>query len=465
MGIGDRFRAYWCGPGSTTRLAVFRIIVCACAIRHACDMHTVALLSTLGGDGLFLEIEWQPLFLFEVFGLSRPNANVLRILHVLHVGFLLGAMVGVRTRTSCALAAILHYYASSVRAGYGQAHHGDIAMMFALGALPLVPCGLRLSWDSFKRQIREARSSMPDEPPLEVPVARYAIHLTQWTIAIGYCAAATSKLLIVGPEWCNGYTLQMILLSGGTWFGDTMASSRAVVQVLSIGTVLAQITFPLCVIYPRLRWLSIPAIWGFHLSTEAAGVTGPYITLWAIVLAAFVPLDRVLPSLRSWSRGSTSRLRPTLFAVSATLMTLFLVWLFASGFSVWIWLLAIPAEFLILFTVWPRPRTVVFDGACPRCRRTVVVIRCCDWASEIRAVDLRNWDDVRQLNPSLDEGRCRASMHVLAGSGVVDGYAGYLSIAARLPLFAPLVPLLRIAPIRKFGSRLYEERGQDSYCR
>ena len=456
MALADRLRDYWFGPGSAVRLGLFRVAICALALRLGMEQYGVAMLSTLGGDGLILEFEWQPIFLFEVFGIPRPSAGFLRFAHVLHVGFLLGGILGVRSRLSCGMAAILHFYTTGVRYGYGQAHHGDIGLMFALAILAFVPCGARMSWDSIRRRLRDSRRSVPSVEPDQIPLGSYAIRFAQWTIAIGYCAAAISKFVIAGPEWFNGYSLQKILLSGNNPLGNLMAESRSLAAVLAIVTVLAQLTFPLCIPFPKFRWFSVPAVCGFHLATEFTGVTGTYISLWAVVLVTFVPLDRLIPGLKSLAARSSHPARRWALAAGSLLATSFLVWRFADAFfDFWVWLTAIPASLMVLFAIWPSPRTVVFDGACALCRRTVAMIRILDWGNEVQFVDLRKSASIGELHPDLDEASCRASMHVLYDGRVTQGYEAFRQIVARLPLLAPAAIVMRAAPLRALGQRWY----------
>ena len=86
-------------------------------------------------------------------------------------------------------------------------------LAFALLALPFAPCGARLSLDSLIARWREAaRHRRRLTPPDEAEDANLPILFMQITVALGYLFAGTSKLMIGGPEWLNGYTLQSAML-------------------------------------------------------------------------------------------------------------------------------------------------------------------------------------------------------------------------------------------------------------
>jgi len=120
------------------------------------------------------------------------------------------------------------------------------------------------------------------------------------TIVIGYAAAGLTKLLHAG--WLNGYTLQGIVLGHRGHFADVAAAHVGTCQVISVVTVLTETLSPLCLWFVRVRWVLVPLLTGFHFATWATMDTGPYLTLWYL-LVAFVPLDLV----PGWLRDGLAR--------------------------------------------------------------------------------------------------------------------------------------------------------------
>ena len=109
---------------------------------------------------------------------------------------------------------------------------------------------------------------------------------------LGYFFAGASKLSIGGIDWLNGYSLQAAMLHFHAPWTDFFTSDPRLCQLMSIQIVLVQATFWLAFV-PRLRWFYIPMAVVFHLMSWMTMDTGPYLTLWFVVLAAFVPWDRV----------------------------------------------------------------------------------------------------------------------------------------------------------------------------
>src|SRR5688500_16074709 len=67
-------------------------------------------------------------------------------------------------------------------------------------------------------------------------------------------------------------------------------------------------------------------------------------------------------------------------------------------------------------TVMPR-YTVLFDGGCPMCRRTVRVLRRLDWLRRLTFVDATDAAARERLAPGLTEAEVLVEMYVVAESG------------------------------------------------
>ncbi len=108
---------------------------------------------------------------------------------------------------------------------------------------------------------------------------------------------------------------------------------------------------------------------------------------------------------------------------------------------------------------------LVFDGACPLCRRTAAVVRALDWSRRIRLLNLLDWNVVSRLHPELDAERCRIDMHAVDEKNrVTAGFDAYRVLAWRLPLVIPFAALLYFPPVAALGRSLYR-RVADSRAR
>jgi predicted DCC family thiol-disulfide oxidoreductase YuxK len=100
--------------------------------------------------------------------------------------------------------------------------------------------------------------------------------------------------------------------------------------------------------------------------------------------------------------------------------------------------------------------TILYDGGCPMCRRTVRILRRLDWLGRLTFVDATD-DAVRaRVAPGLTEAEVLVEMYVVNQHGArVGGYAGYLWIARAVPLMWPMALLGPLPGIWHLGDAVY----------
>jgi hypothetical protein len=291
MTAGDallaRWDKFWFTRVPLLRLAAFRVAVAWLCLYDAFLYDPSELVA--GGDPA--EPTWHPLLAFQLLGVGPPAAATTAVLVVAYRIAVLAVLVGFRTRTACLMLAVIAFWQGGVFYSLTKVRHDRVALCFATFALAAAPCGARLSIDAWRRH-RSGRSA-----PIESPMAGWPIRLTQATIVIGYCGAGLSKL--VTPGWINGYTLQGIILGHRGAYAEVVAADVSVCWLLSIVIVLIEAASPLCLWWPRSAWFFVPALTAFHFGTWATMDTGPYMTLWFLMIA-FVPLDQAW----GWLRGA-----------------------------------------------------------------------------------------------------------------------------------------------------------------
>jgi len=302
LGAWDGF---WFGEAPLLRLAIFRIVVLATALWGILYYGAAVEQHARGASAAFLQRPWRPIFAFEVLGLVPPGPEAFDVVSTLLFVAIGMGLVGLFTRLACVAVAVLTFYWVGTFYSFGKPHHDFVALMFALLALPFSPAGARLSLDAaIASWRRERRGVAGKEPVAEVGKgAALPLRLTQISIAIGYCFAGATKLVRAGPEWANGFTLQGMMLEFDAPWTALLARHREILVFVSAGTLLVQTTFPLVLVWPRLRWFYLPAAALFHLVSWKTMSTGPYVTLW-FLLASFVELERVPATLgRLLARG------------------------------------------------------------------------------------------------------------------------------------------------------------------
>ena len=77
--------------------------------------------------------------------------------------------------------------------------------------------------------------------------------LCQLTLAIGYGFSGVTKIAVSGFEWANGYTLMGILVRYDNVWSAAVTQSPELCQLLSVGALVTQGTFPLVLLLPFLR--------------------------------------------------------------------------------------------------------------------------------------------------------------------------------------------------------------------
>jgi predicted DCC family thiol-disulfide oxidoreductase YuxK len=101
--------------------------------------------------------------------------------------------------------------------------------------------------------------------------------------------------------------------------------------------------------------------------------------------------------------------------------------------------------------------TVLFDGGCPMCRRTVRVLRRLDWLRRLTFVDATDAAARERLAPGLTEAEVLVEMYVVAESGArAAGFDGYLWIARVVPLMWPMALLGPLPGIWHLGDAVYK---------
>lgn len=139
--------------------------------------------------------------------------------------------------------------------------------------------------------------------PLDSPTPPWPLFLTKLCLAQMYLSAGLQKLRRGGLAWGKGETLQAYLIDHYLW-GDTKAAWRLahcprVCRVLSIGTLIFELTFWAALLQPG--WTMIYAVMGllFHLGASAS-MRIHYLKYLAPVYLVFVT-DAAFHFLRLWN--------------------------------------------------------------------------------------------------------------------------------------------------------------------
>ena len=104
MRFGDKF---WFREASLVRLAVFRILVLGLAFYDVMRASQAVLLDAAGRTGgPMLNREWQPIYAFEILGISPWGLDAAQVVFAVVLTAIVLGILGLFTRISCAVAAL-----------------------------------------------------------------------------------------------------------------------------------------------------------------------------------------------------------------------------------------------------------------------------------------------------------------------------------------------------------------------
>lgn len=103
----------------------------------------------------------------------------------------------------------------------------------------------------------------------------------------------------------------------------------------------------------------------------------------------------------------------------------------------------------------PGKALVLFDGDCQLCQRSVAVLKRLDWLGRLHFRSAR--DDPPPAKVGLRRDRMLAEMHLLppGRDRAFVGFEAFRWLAWRLPLLAPVAPLLYLPGVPWVGRRAY----------
>lgn len=163
----------------------------------------------------------------------------------------IACLVGLLTRPAAFVFALGNWIFVSHTYSYGEEHHGEAIICMFLMLLAFSPSGRRLSLDAVLHRWRGGEVTAP----ATVETAVWPLRLTQLLLAWAYFSNGLSKLVYGGLEWMNGYTLQRHILGNAvSWdkpLGLELARHHELAVLLSIGTIVIELFFPLAVFVRR----------------------------------------------------------------------------------------------------------------------------------------------------------------------------------------------------------------------
>ena len=314
LSLRAAWNRYWFEPGPASRLGLARAIFCGSAFFFYLP-HDFTEWATAA------PVFWMPIWLFETFGVSPLSANWIFAAQTLWKASLAACALGLCTRISASIAALLGVYLLGLPHNFGATQHFDTLVVFAFSILAMSRAGDARSLDSL---IRSSRQRAPTSAPRVGGEYTWPIRAMWMLTALIFFGAGTSKLRHSGLEWVWSDNLQLLLMRGYYHVsdGDPLTSLGLVIAQhpglarLCAASALAIETFYIVALFSRRARPFIGAA-GILLLVGIRMLMGPTFEPYLICALFCIPWHRV----ETWLSRLAIRGRPMTETAAVALST------------------------------------------------------------------------------------------------------------------------------------------------
>jgi predicted DCC family thiol-disulfide oxidoreductase YuxK len=397
---------------SPMNLAIFRIAVFGV---------TLAVLGQIGPATMWFssfphQLQIAPFgigWLLPYVPISRPLVVVASSLLIV---VCIAGFIGLFARASALLGLLLGLYVFGITQVYGKVSHDHVLIWF-MAILAASPCSDALSIDAIFASRKRADRGITEPLP---PSISYALPLRFASLLLGliYFFPGFWKLWGSGFAWALSDNMKFQMYSKWMEFGGWTPVFRLdwhpwIYRFLAFETMVFEMSFVFLVFFPRLRRIAALGGVAFHF-------------------------------------GSLIFLRIFFYDLLIFYVALFDV----SG-----WLRRVGHR------IFKVPLTVFYDGDCRLCRRTIAAIRVVDILECINYVNARERAGLDLWKgEALDQKTLLHNMHAITDGRHFVGFAAYRSMAIRIPVLLPLVPVLFLPPVESVADRFYSHVAQARTC-
>ena len=358
---------------------------------------------------------WTPLPAFASVGLTPLSPAALFFVEAVWRAALAFSAIGLFTRASMCVAAVLSFYLFGLPNNFGHVYHFDALLVITAAILACSRAGDAWSVDALMK------GGKAREPSGEYT---WPIRMVWVAMALVFAAAGIAKLRYGGLEWVTSDNMTIVLRRAayhvsdadpittlGLWIADRSWLSRG----LAAGSLIVELGFISAVFSRTARCVMVPA--AFLMLVGIRVLMGPTFGGFLVANVFWIP----------WS------------ALGERLL------------------------------IWPAQRvTVLYDGGCGLCSTVIEVVRRLDMLDAVSALDVSSqWSAIAVRFPALNNAACLADMHVIGANGAVTtGFEGYRELAKALPLGWVALSVLYLPGVPAIGRRIYrvvaDRRGRSS---
>jgi predicted DCC family thiol-disulfide oxidoreductase YuxK len=397
--------AFLATPASPVNLALFRVVL-FWTLLHSYSLSTLVWFTRLPAD-----LRVPPYGLEWVLPYLPMTRTAVIVTSQLLGVFSFTAMIGLFTRTSALLAMVLALYVLGVPNFYGKVNHSSHQLIWFAAILAASRCGDALSCDAAIAAWRRAGRGVIDPP---APSTLYALPLRLVWLLMGliYFFPGFWKLWNVGIDWALTDNLKLYLYRRWVLLDGWTPSFRidrypALYQLGGLGTMLFEVSFLFLILFPRLRLAAAFGGLAFHNILDR------------LMRIPFRPLQRCYVAFFDW-------------------------------------------DAILRFLgrrMFGDEMTLIYDGNCRFCCRTLGVLRVFDILNRVRYVTHQDTARDEPLGVKASEGVVQApDVHAVVSGRIRRGATAYRALASRLPLLWPFWPFLSLWPISAIAERLHRHK-------
>lgn len=199
------------------------------------------------------------------------------------------------------------WHVSIVNRAFPIIHGWDMVLRIFSFFIMISPIGnaLRLRWNKHRSAEPKSLPNTEDESSLEM-LPRYGLVLFQIQLAVIYWQTVWLKLS--DQFWRNGEFISYYMMSMYTRFPDSAWADRLLISnVLTYGTLIAEISIPLLLFFKRTRVLGFVVGWGLHLGILAMSNLVVFSLIMLVPYLAFLDNDDI-QRIRRFLFGKTGRI-------------------------------------------------------------------------------------------------------------------------------------------------------------
>ncbi len=259
--IKQKWRNYWNQQITSSYQRLIVTLFCVCLFVTTFDWYLD-----------FYNIEnlapfYKPILPYRLLHLPLPGSSMLLALYGLMLFSALACVMNFRVRLFFPVMFILFIYLQGIFYCFEKTDHGYVTFTYVGFSLLFLVASPKKG---------------------QAVMGKWPVVLGQVLVSLVYFQAGLEKLLVSGFTWASGETFQNYLLAHPTDWGLWIAESDVLCAVLSCLTLLFQLTFPIVLFQPKLKWYYLSYGIVFHFGTTFLMGISTYLNPWIMAYLIFI---------------------------------------------------------------------------------------------------------------------------------------------------------------------------------